>query len=213
MTLLTGDKVTVIPASGGGPGTIRVEGPDGRPVGARVMSVGGDTYVYPDSAGLYIAAGVLDRRLFNVTRLVADGYDDAHLDHLPLIVTYGGKEAGAATLRRRGEAIPGDVTGVRPLTSVNGVALASGREDGDVLWAALTGAGTETGTGTASAARVPQAAFKGGVAKVWLDGKAEATLSGSVGQIGAPEVWSGGNRGRAWTWPSSTPATTPATPT
>uniref|UniRef100_UPI002F91577A S8 family serine peptidase n=1 Tax=Streptomyces anthocyanicus TaxID=68174 RepID=UPI002F91577A len=195
VTLLTGDKVTVIPASGGGPGTIRVEGPDGRPVGARVMSVGGDTYVYPDSAGLYIAAGVLDRRLFNVTRLVADGYDDAHLDHLPLIVTYGGKEAGAATLRRRGEAIPGDVTGVRPLTSVNGVALASGREDGDVLWAALTGAGTETGTGTASAARVPQAAFKGGVAKVWLDGKAEATLSGSVGQIGAPEVWSGGNRG------------------
>ncbi|MFJ4831833.1 S8 family serine peptidase [Streptomyces sp. NPDC088747] len=187
VTLLTGDKVTIAPGAGEGPGTISVTGPDDRPVGARVMTVGGDTYVYPDSAGSYLASGALDQRLFNVTQLVADGYDDAHLGRLPLIVTYGGGEAAAATLRRRGDAMPGDITGVRPLTSVNGVALAADLEDTDVLWSALTG-GAGTAPDTTSA-------FRGGVAKVWLDGKAEAALSDSVARIGAPEVWSGGNTG------------------
>ncbi len=192
VTLLTGDKVTVAPASADGPGTITVTGPDGRPTGARVMTVGGDTYVYPDSALRYLAAGSLDRRLFNVTRLVADGYDDAHLDHLPLIVTYAGKEAGAGTLRRRAEAIPGDHTGVRPLTSVNGVALAADREDGDALWKALTGPVTDPACRAADDAKP---VFRSGVAEVWLDGRAEATLSDSVAQIGAPDVWAGGNTG------------------
>lgn len=201
VTLVTGDKVTVAPAVGDVPGTLTVEGADGQPTGARVMTVGGDTYVYPDSARPFLAGGVLDRQLFNVTRLVADGYDDAHLDRLPLIVTYGGKEAAEATLRRRGDALPGDVTGVRPLTSVNGVALAADREDSGALWAALTGTGTGTVIGAGKDAAVSRAsgdaepAFVGGVAKVWLDGKAQATLSDSVGQIGAPEVWSGGNTG------------------
>ncbi|WP_406468215.1 S8 family serine peptidase [Streptomyces sp. NBC_01594] len=193
VTLLTGDKVTVTPAVADVPGTITVEGPDGQPTGARLMTVGGNTYVYPDSARPYLAAGALDQQLFNVTRLVADGYDDARLERLPLIVTYGGKESGAATLRRRGDALPGDVTGVRPLTSVNGVALAADRDDTDALWSALTGVAADATAPSAIQDAAP--AFKGGVAKVWLDGKAEATLSDSVAQIGAPEVWSGGNAG------------------
>ncbi|MGW5564735.1 S8 family serine peptidase [Streptomyces tendae] len=192
VTLLTGDRVTVARAAGDGPGTITVTGPDGRPVGARVMTVGGDTYVYPDSALRYLAAKRLDPRLFNVTRLVADGYDDAHLDHLPLIVTYGGAEAGAAALRRRADAIPGDHTGLRPLTSVNGVALAADRESGDALWKALTGPGSDP----ASRSTATPPSFRGGVAEVWLDGRAEATLADSVAQIGAPEAWAGGNTGR-----------------
>ncbi|WP_190078122.1 S8 family serine peptidase [Streptomyces daghestanicus] len=186
VTLLTGDKVTLTPRAGDTPGTVTVEGPDGQPAGARVLTVGGDTYVYPDSARSYLAAGALDQRLFNVTRLVADGYDDAHLDRLPLIVTYGGADAGAATLRSRGRAIPGDITGVRALTSVNGVALAADRDDTGTLWSALTGGGT----GPAA-----EPAFRNGVAEVWLDGRAEATLADSAGQIGAPGVWAGGNTG------------------
>ncbi|MFI8003430.1 S8 family serine peptidase [Streptomyces sp. NPDC086010] len=195
VTLLTGDKVTVAPAVGGGPGTISVQDPDGEPTGARVMTVGGDTYVYPDSVRPYLTAGLLDQRLFNVTRLVADGYDDARLDRLPLIVTYGGDELGAASLRRRGDAIPGHVT--LPLTSVNGVALTAGKGDGGALWAALTGTAANAQHAKAEHANAQdaKAAFRGGVSKVWLDGKAEATLSDSVAQIGAPDVWSGGNRG------------------
>lgn len=118
VTLVTGDKVTVAPGVGDGPGTITVQGPDGEPTGARVLTVGGDTYVYPDSARPYLASGALDDQLFDISRLVADGYDDAALKHLPLIVTYGGKAASASTLRSRAVAMPGDVTDVRPLTSV-----------------------------------------------------------------------------------------------
>ncbi|MFF3501856.1 S8 family serine peptidase [Streptomyces sp. NPDC003247] len=193
VTLITGDKVTIVPAAGGGPGTLTVQGPDGEPAAARVLTVGGDTYVYPDSARPYMASGALDDQLFNVTRLVADGYDDASLAHLPLIVTYGGKDASASTLRKRAVALPGDVTGVRPLTSVNGVALAADREDTGALWTGLTG----TPSGTEGTEDVPDgdAAFDGGVVKVWLDGRAEATLSDSVAQIGAPEVWEGGDTG------------------
>ncbi|WP_461069076.1 S8 family serine peptidase [Streptomyces pseudoechinosporeus] len=190
VTLVTGDKVTVAPGAGDSPGTLTVQGPDGEPTAARVLTVGGDTYVYPDSARPYLASGALDDQLFNVSRLVADGYDDAALEHLPLIVTYGGKEASASALRRRADAMPGEVTDVHPLTSVNGVALAADREDTDALWSALTGT-------QAAPAKMPDTdgAFRGGVAKVWLDGKAEATLSDSVAQIGAPEVWAGGNTG------------------
>ncbi|GAA2334191.1 S8 family serine peptidase [Streptomyces kunmingensis] len=190
VTLITGDKVTITPTAGGGPGTLTVQGPDGEPGAARVLTVGGDTYVYPDSARSYLASGVLDDQLFNVTRLVADGYDDASLDHLPLIVTYGGKDASASTLRRRAVAMPAGVTGVRPLTSVNGVALAADRKDTGALWNELTGTRVE-----ARGAPGGNAGLAGGVAKVWLDGKVEATLSDSVAQIGAPEVWAGGNTG------------------
>ncbi|MFB7294124.1 hypothetical protein, partial [Actinacidiphila glaucinigra] len=58
MTLLTGDKVTIAPGTSSGPGVITVEGPDGKPVGARVVTVGVDTYVYPDSVQPYLAQNV-----------------------------------------------------------------------------------------------------------------------------------------------------------
>ncbi|MGW4732157.1 S8 family serine peptidase [Streptomyces shenzhenensis] len=191
VTLITGDKVTVTPDANGGPGTLTVQGPDGEPTGARVLTVGGDTYVYPESARPYLASGALDDRLFDITRLVADGYDDAAQQRLPLIVTYGGKDAPASTLRKRAVAMPGDVTGVLPLTSVNGVALAADRDDSGALWKSLT-------ANRSSAAEKPagDASFAGGVAKVWLDGRAEATLADSVAQIGAPDVWQGGNTGQ-----------------
>ncbi|MEV7990954.1 S8 family serine peptidase [Streptomyces sp. NPDC086077] len=191
ITLVTGDEVTVTPDAGGGPGTLSVQGPDGEPVGARVLTVGGDTFVYPDSARTYLASGALDDQLFNVTRLLADGYDDASLARLPLIITYGGGEASASTLRGRAHSLPGDVTDVRPLTSVNGVAVAADRDDTHGLWNALTGAEP----GLAPTADGGDGSLRGGVAKVWLDGRAEATLSDTVAQIGAPGIWAGGNTG------------------
>ncbi|WP_329460701.1 hypothetical protein [Streptomyces sp. NBC_01497] len=50
---------------------------------------GGDTYVYPASAAPYLASGRLNPGLFDVTELIADGYDDAHAAGLPLIFSYG----------------------------------------------------------------------------------------------------------------------------
>lgn len=106
VTLITGDKVTVT-VSGGRHSVTSVVDPQGRTGGAHVMSVGDDIYVYPDAASPFIASGALDEHLFNVTELLADGYDDARSDHLPLIVTYTDAAARSRSLKTlRGRAGP-----------------------------------------------------------------------------------------------------------
>ena len=78
VTLVTGDRVTVTTDAAGvesvsvspAPGTVNpayqsVRGPDGH------------RYVYPDSALAAVAAGTVDRAMFDVTGLIAQGYDDA----------------------------------------------------------------------------------------------------------------------------------------
>ena len=47
-------------------------------------------HVIPADAVALLAKGKLDPRLFDVTELVEDGYDDASTDRLPLIVDYAG---------------------------------------------------------------------------------------------------------------------------
>ncbi|MDX3850589.1 S8 family serine peptidase [Streptomyces sp. AK02-01A] len=183
ITLITGDKVTVSRAADG---TVShsVRGPDGRLDGFEINRTGDDTYVYPHSSLPYIAADLLDKGLFNVTRLLADGYDDAHTDRLPLIVTYTG---AAAASRARA---PEGARTVRALSSIRGAALTADRSAG--FWSALTGgeagaAGARTGAGPVLTA---------GIAKVWLDGKVKADLADSTAQIGAPQVWQSGNTGQ-----------------
>lgn len=178
ITLITGDKVTVRP------GVTTVQGPDGEPVGAHITSVGPDTYVYPDTAMPYVGTGLLDKRLFNVTRLLRDGYGDTAAGRLPVILGYQNAAAG-----RRADALPAASTEVRALPSIQARAVSTDRDRAEDFWASLTGAGA--GARVASAAP----AFAHGITKVWLDGKVHADLADSVAQIGAPSVWAGGNVG------------------
>ncbi|MEU1599464.1 hypothetical protein ABZ468_43335 [Streptomyces sp. NPDC005708] len=101
VTLITGD-VVVTRRSGAAGGTVDVQGAAGTQAQARIMESNGDLYVYPESVLPYVAAGVLDKRLFDISRLVADGYDDAHRDQLPLIVSYNSKAASASIHRVMG---------------------------------------------------------------------------------------------------------------
>ncbi|TFV33800.1 hypothetical protein E4K10_40705 [Streptomyces sp. T1317-0309] len=130
VTLITGDKVTVTPA--GDAGTMTVSGPHGEPVAAHTDKVGKDLYVYPESAAPYVSAGLLDKELFNVTGLVADGYDDARVNHLPLIVTYT-HDATA-----RAQAAPRGANRVRTLSSINGAALTEDHDKAAEFWSAVT---------------------------------------------------------------------------
>ncbi len=164
VTLITGDKVTVAPDGG-----VQVRNPKGELAGYLSKVKDGDTYVYPHDAFRYLASGLLDDDLFNVTDLVADGYDDAHSSGIPLIVTYNGPAATARTA-------PAGATGLRPLESIGGAALTADRS-GRFLASAI-------------GARSAQ-----GVKKIWLDGKVKAALADSTAQIGAPEVWQKGNTG------------------
>ncbi|MEU6208148.1 hypothetical protein ABZ814_31755, partial [Micromonospora musae] len=189
VTLVTGEKVTATRTADGGLSP-EVRDADGRLTGFTSSRDGADTYVYPHGALPYVAAGLLDKQLFNITELLADGYDDAHLDRLPLIVTYTD-----AAARSRTASTPQGARSVRTLDSIQGAALNVDRSD--AFWSSITGGGGGGGGGDVAARSVGgQLALKGGIAKIWLDGKVETTLADSTAQIGAPEVWQSGNTGQ-----------------
>jgi subtilisin family serine protease len=82
ITLITGDRVQL---SHGSP--IITRAPGNRHVMFSIQHDGDDLIVLPSDAVPRIASGELERALFNVTRLLADGYGDAKRADLPLIVT------------------------------------------------------------------------------------------------------------------------------
>lgn len=84
VTLVTGDRV-LLDAAGKVAGVERAKGRERGTFSIR--TVGEHTQVVPSDAELLVAQGKLDVRLFDVTQLVADGYDDAGRSDLPLIVT------------------------------------------------------------------------------------------------------------------------------
>ncbi|KOV67092.1 hypothetical protein ADL00_16680 [Streptomyces sp. AS58] len=200
VTLVTGDKVTVDQGPARTAPMVDVERPPGAEGSVRITTEGGDTYVYPDEAVPYIATGRLDKQLFNVTQLLAQGYDDAHTRALPLIVTRaeGASARGGAT--ELSAVLPGARTTLR-LPSVDGEAVRAGRPKAAAFWSALIGtaadgnaasAGGRT-AGTSDARPAPR--FAAGVDKVWLDSKAEATLADTTAQVGAPTAWAAGGTG------------------
>src|SRR5262245_55955253 len=73
VTLITGDRV-VVAADGSVARLVRGEGRGKTPIAVRREA--GHTYVIPLDAQRLVDQGVLDRALFDVTRLIADGYDD-----------------------------------------------------------------------------------------------------------------------------------------
>ncbi|MDF9807589.1 subtilisin family serine protease [Streptomyces sp. HB372] len=176
VTLITGDVVRYVD----GPGdqdTVTVDRPDGASGGVRIQQAGEDVYVLPDEATTLIAAGTLDRRLFNVSALVRMGYDDEGTGSVPLIATYP---------PARGKALPAAPRGakkVRTLESVNGAALTADKDDARTFWSAIT--------------RTEKArSLDGGIAKLWLDGRSAALLTESVPQVGAPQAWAAGFDGK-----------------
>ncbi|WP_212998638.1 S8 family serine peptidase [Winogradskya consettensis] len=182
ITLITGDKVTVRP------GVTTVQGPDGEQIGAHITTVGPDTYVYPESAAPYVGTGLLDKRLFNITYLQREGYADNATGQLPVILGY----QSSSFAKRSADTLPEASTEVRALPSIRGRAVNTDRAHAGTFWTSLTGK-APAAPEARKASTTP--AFAHGITKVWLDGKVHAALSDSVAQIGAPEVWAGGNTG------------------
>jgi hypothetical protein len=90
VTLITGDRVSL---SGNGREVVNIRRALGREdvriVTRKVTLSGQDSHLYviPEDAAPLIAAGKVDRRLFDVTLLLQFGYDDAHRQDLPFTVT------------------------------------------------------------------------------------------------------------------------------
>ncbi|WP_327250658.1 S8 family peptidase [Streptomyces sp. NBC_01244] len=184
VTLVTGDRV-VVKGDGSVEQVIRGAGREGTALSVR--REGAHTYVVPQDALRLVADGVLDRRLFDVTQLVKDGYDDAHRTTLPLIAGYRRDASGAKTFGAAGDTLAAVARDRRELPAVAGEAFNARKADAAALWTAVTGRKDARALGSAP---VPP------VAHLWLDGKVSATLDKSVPQIGAPAMWKAGYTGK-----------------
>ncbi|MEV6861016.1 S8 family serine peptidase [Streptosporangium subroseum] len=168
VTLITGDRIVV---TGGG---YRVEPGPGRQVGFMRQVREGHLYVIPSDARALVAEGVLDRRLFDVTQLLAWRYGDADTADIPLIAQ---SPEGAAPL-------PRGARQTRRLASLGVSALRVPKASAGQAWKDLTGGAR---------------ALTAGGTKLWLDGRRSFSLDRSVKQIGATEAWKQGMTGKGVT--------------
>ena len=161
VTLVTGDRITV------GPGTLRIAKAPGRErIPFMTAKTKSGLSVIPADAGALIAAGTVDRRLFDVSLLHRLGYADDKVGTVPLMVTSTGDTAKVRSL-----------AGGRDVRALSASGITS-----------LRTAKTETATFWTSWTRTRPG-------KLWLVGKLRPTLDVSVPQIGAPQAWAAGHTG------------------
>ncbi|GHJ48627.1 serine protease [Catellatospora sp. TT07R-123] len=163
VTLVTGDRVTTH-----GDGRISLTPRKG--VQYLRYTRAGHRYVIPTDALPLLRADRVDLRLFDITGLLAAGYD--RRDSLPLLVSGVGSTTAA----------PAGLTVTRRLPVLRGYAAKAPRAKLGSYWKNLKSAGG----GDARAANP---------GKVWLDGVRKPSLDVSVPQIGAPAAWAAGYDG------------------
>ncbi|MCQ4207557.1 S8 family serine peptidase [Streptomyces longispororuber] len=177
VTLITGDTVT-LSAGPDGKYAVDVRRGKGREAATFVSSEkDGEVSVLPSDAIPLVNAGRLDPSLFNVTQLVKQGYADAKTGNIPVIATY-----------TKGSETPDGARRMMKLPSIDGASLSARKST--AFWKDIAPA-LGTGPTTKAARQLGE-----GIDKIWLDGKAEASLDVSVPQIGAPEVWKSGYDGK-----------------
>lgn len=182
ITLVTGDVIDVTATDDG----VLTLGFDAAAGAIETQQVGDHLHAIPTAAKRYLAAGTLDRRLFDVTGLLEMNYDDETVDATPLILEQAPTRAKAAKL-------PG-AERTLDLPSIDADAVAVSKKKSSAFWSAVAADG-----GASARAAGPAGKLGGGVEKIWLDGKAETTLDRSTAQIGAPEAWASGFEGKGAT--------------
>ncbi|RLP92058.1 S8 family serine peptidase [Micromonospora sp. CV4] len=177
VTLLTGDVVTVR-STGTGCARATVRPADPNAVIRQTCGPDGHLHVVPARVASQIGS-VLDPDLFDVTALIADGYDDENTSELPVIVQPANASARVAAL--------GDVLSLPSIGAVAG----------------------HVPKKSPATAKLATNSLLAGAKKVWLDRKVRATaltgghgdgqhgdLDRNLGQIAAPDAWKAGYTGK-----------------
>lgn len=186
ITLVTGDVVAV-DDTGELPSATVVE--DVEPIGdIAILVANDDVYAVPGVAVPMLAAEQLDRELFNLSRLVRDGYTDADTTELPVIVTY---ESEAAERQASSSDAPDGSTRTDELESADAAAMKVHNGRSDAFWADVTRQETRN--------EDPELEAAPGIEKIWLDQKVTASLDVSRVTVGADRAAAAGYAGEGQT--------------
>ncbi|MDX3078389.1 S8 family serine peptidase [Streptomyces sp. MI02-7b] len=185
MRLITGDRVTVSDAPNGKRVASVQRAPGREKVFFQITERDGALTVLPSDAAALVRTERLDAGLFDVTALIAQGYDEAHSDALPLIVSPPEGTARAASERVDGLLRFHEATS-EPLrlSSIDAQSLRVADRDLAAFWKQLAPPGHSSIAATAA------------TPKIWVDHKVRPTLDRSTGQINAPAAWAAGYVGK-----------------
>lgn len=180
VTLISGDRVRLTRTADGQPIAQVLPGVDGTVPDYETLRDGDNLYVFPATTVPAFAADLVDRELFNVTGLVAQGFDDAHADAIRVIAQYDG------TSRTVSDTTPTPTGASHSSTfaSVNSLSYAVDKTDVRSAWSELTDRSSRVGSA---------------LTKLWLDRAVRPTLADSTAQIGAPVAWQAGLDGKGST--------------
>jgi subtilisin family serine protease len=170
VTLITGDRLSVL--GSGRQAQVTVLDTASGTTAYSLARTRDAVYVIPDQALPLLATHRVDQRLFDVTGLIRQGYDDAESDALPVIVDYA---TGAAAAR----AEPAAAEQTETISSLDADAFDVRKDDAADFWSDLV-------------ARPGARALDASATKVWLDAQVHASLDRSTAQIGAPAAWARG---------------------
>lgn len=195
VTLITGDRVTLTRHGDGRRSAAVTPGPGREGMAFQRITEGDRLFVIPADVARLVPDR-MDRALFDVTGLVAAGYDDAHRDTVPVIVqdaavaraAAAGQGASAQGGRTAQERRPLDwsALGLEPERRLESAGAVSA-DLGPAAAAELL-AGLRPDAGPAARSAAPDV-------KVWLDAPVEALDADSMPQIGAPAAWEAGYTG------------------
>ncbi len=127
VTLLTGDVVQVERQPGGKQAATVRPAPGREKIRFHQQEVDGHLSVFPEDVTPRLGSKQVDRTLFDVTELIAEGYADEQSATLPLILTY----RKGTDLRKATAAADLGAT----LTSVNGRSARAGKANATAFWA------------------------------------------------------------------------------
>lgn len=184
--LITGDRVTVSDAPNGKKTASVQRAPGRENVFFQITEKAGALTVLPSDAAMLVRTERLDPDLFDVAGLIAQGYDEAHTDALPMIVS-APKGSARAALQRADALAEFHEDSAEPLRlpSIDATALRVADQDLAAFWKKLV---PPADASIASAAA--------GTPEIRLDHKVRPTLDRSTAQINAPAAWAAGYHGK-----------------
>ena len=189
ITLVTGDRV-VLNVLSNGKQTATVANAAGKSrttpfKSFHAVQQNGDVYAFPVELGPYLGQN-LDKELFNLSKLVEQGFADKASSTTPLIVRYR-----ADSTRR---SLPTAVAKTTELETINAIAgrerKALARRFGQALRTQLMADAPAIRQRNAS--RLWRTGPFAGIQRIYLDQKVKTSLAESVPQIGAPQAWAAG---------------------